>query len=882
MVADEGRAFGDLLRRHRLAAGLTQEALAAAAGLSARGIADLERGLRRFPFQRTLVQLTASLSLTPRQRRLFFAAAQRPPLFTVRSERALQPRPLQPRSPGPFEQSFLSIYEPQSENFAPTDGPPLAIPLTPLIGRDAELAALRQRMGPLVRLLTLTGPGGAGKTRLALAFAAQNLGRFADGVWLVPLAATVDPRLLASAIAHELGAPEAAGRSVINSLQEYLHGKRLLLVLDNFEHLLEAAPLVPELVSACPDLRILVTSRAALRVSGEYEYAVPPLELPRSNQLSAVELSRVAALELFVERVRAVDPGFTVTEQNAPVIAAICRRLDGLPLAIELAAGRARVLSPEALLERLDRRLSLLTSDRRDVPARQKTLRATLMWSYQLLSESERTFFRQLAVFADGFSLNAAEAVCAEDGDGPDTRGHVLDKLQALASQNQVQADGERFRILETIREFALEQLAASGQLRQAYERHAEFFLALADEAVRHMESVDEPTWLDILERDHANLGAALRWCVENGDIARGMRLGDSLRLFWFTRGHLAEGRAYLEQLLALPAGSTDRALRATVLDDAGFLARYQGDYAAARVMIEQGLAIRRHLVDRRGTADSLSNLGYVALHQEDETAARAHYEEALQIHRELGNAQGIADIVSHLGLLATYTGHVGAARALHEQSLALWRSAGDQFGIGWALSNLGAVAVLEGNVMAAFPLLAESARVNANLHSSWGVACTLEGFALLASARRQPEDALRLAGAADSLRTHAGTPLPPLGKLGLRHQLAVSWAALEPRAAAETFAQGQRLLLDDAVEYALLAGERGSPEPVAPSERTVTGLTDREREIAQLLAQGMTNQAIASQLFVGKRTVDTHVEHIMSKLAVHSRAQIAAWLNRR
>ena len=740
------------------------------------------------------------------------------------------------------------------------------------------MAALRQRMGPAVRLLTLTGPGGTGKTRLALAFAAENLSGFADGVCFVPLAATLDPGLVPSAIAHQLGVREGVGRPLSSVLFEYLREKRLLLVLDNFEHLLEAAPLVAELVSACPDLGVLVTSRTALRVSSEYEYAVPPLELPRSNQLTAAELALVAAVELFVDRARAIDPNFAVTEENAVAVAAICRRLDGLPLAIELAAARTRILSPEVLLARLDNRLPLLTSGRRDLPARQRTLRATLTWSYDLLSEGEQSLFRRLAVFVDGWTLQAAEAICAVDAG---ERLSLLDRLEALVSQSQVQADGQRFQMLETIREFALEQLAQSGECSCLNERHAAFFLTMADEAVHHLESPEEITWLDVLEREHANLGAALRWSVETGNTDQGLRLANSLRLFWFTRGHLAEGRAYVESLLALVDESIDPTLRARVLDDAGFLARYQGDYPSARSFIEQGLGIRRELADRHGIADSLGNLGYVALHDAHLSTARSLYEEALQIHRDLANAQGIADSVSYLGLLAMYERHVKVARALHQESLALWRTAGDQFGIGWALSNLGAVAVLEGDLVEARSLLAESARLNADLHSAWAVACSLEGFALLAAAQGQHARALQLAGAATALRSNASTPLPAAGELHVRRQLAASWAALEKDHAAQLYAEGQQLPLQDAVEYALIEdGSLHVPMRAAGGAARAVELTEREFEIAHLVAQGLTNRDIAVRLIVGKRTVDTHIEHVMNKLAVHSRAQIAAWLS--
>jgi non-specific serine/threonine protein kinase len=632
---------------------------------------------------------------------------------------------------------------------------------------------------------------------------------------------------------------------------------------------------VSDLLGACPDLRVLVTSRAALRIAGEYEYAVPPLELPGAQLLTAQRAAEVAAVTLFVERARSIDASFTLTDQNAPAVAAICRRLDGLPLAIELAAARARVLSPEALLARLERRLPLLVGQRRDVPARQQTLRATLAWSFDLLAPAEQALFRRLAVFVGGWTLEAAEAVCAFD---LEEQAGTLDRLEILASHSQIQSDGQRFTMLETVREFALDELQRSGEQPRLEERHAAFFLAWAERAVQHLESPEETTWLEQLEREHANLQAVLHWSTERGRVEWGLRLGDALRLFWVTRGHLAEGRAHLEAVLARAGASVDPALRARALDGTGFLARQQGDYAAARGLIEQGLAVRRALGDRQGAADSLINLGSVLLQEGQPAEARASYEEALRIHRDLGHAQGIAESLSHLGVLATYQQRLEAARSLHTQSLAFWRRLGDQFGMGWALSHLGTVAVLAGDYAAARALLAESVRIHRSLHSAWGVACALEGFARLEVAHRRTARALRLAGAAAALRAQAGARLPPADQEELERCLATAWAAQGPDRAAQLYGEGERLDLSDAVDYALL--EEDQPPTTGAGEiGKQRELTEREWQIARLLAQGLTNPEIAEHLMIGKRTVDTHIEHIRNKLTVRSRAQIAAWL---
>jgi non-specific serine/threonine protein kinase len=781
--------FGRLLRRSRLAVGLSQEALAERAGLSWRTISDLERGVNQGPRGSTARLLADALALGAADRAALLASAA--PSDTVEAE---------PASPAGAPPAAT----------APNN---LPLALSSFVGRERELAAVRRLLSQ-ARLLTLVGAGGCGKTRLALEVA-RALARepneaeaYADGVWLVELAPLADPALVPRAVAQVLGLREEPGRALPECLARFLQPKHLLLLLDNCEHLVAAcAALAEALLRACPRLAILATSREALRIGGERPWRVPSLGLPDPGApLTPEQALACEAIQLFVQRAEVVRPDFRLTMQNVEAVSEICRGLDGVPLAIELAAARISMLPPTQLLAAwLQRRLRLLTGGARDLPPRQRTMRAAIAWSHDLLQPPEQVVFRRLAVFAGGCTLDATEAIC-RNGDGPSE--DLFESLCSLVDQSLVRqeehVDGDaRFTMLETVREYALEQLVASGETMLLREQHAAYFLALVEQVRPYLEGAEQTRWLNRLEREHDNLRAALHWSAQHGDAERGMRGAAALWPFWLMRGHLTEGRAQLAELLALPQAATPSAARADALNTAGALARYQGDFAPAAPLIMESLAIRRARGDLHGIADAQANLGYVALYQGDGTRARSLYEDSLAIYRMAGNAQGMADALSHLGVLALYRGDVGASRALHEESLALWRQVEDGLGIAWAVSQLGKVALHETDNAHARDLFRASLLQHRELGDQWGLAEALEGLACVAAAADQPGHALRLAGAAAMLRARLNTALPLAGQADLERRLAPVRQALS-EAATALWAAGRRLTVEQAIDEAL------------------------------------------------------------------------------
>lgn len=615
--------------------------------------------------------------------------------------------------------------------------------VTAFVGREQELANVKQRLeDPGVRLLTLTGPGGTGKTRLALQVASDLVGQYPDGVWFVPLAPIASAGRVASAIAEVLGVRESPGEPIAESLKSFLRTRRLLLVLDNFEHVVEAAPLVSSLLASDPGLQVLATSRTPLRISAENELPIEPLGLPsRQTGLRPKEALTSEAVRLFVDRAQAVRAGFTLTAENVDAVVAICLRLDGLPLAIELAAARMRLLPPEAILARLDSQLSLLTGGSRDHPERQQTLRAAIGWSHDLLDVSEQALFRRLAVFVGGWTLQAAEAV-VNAAPGPDIP--VIDCLEALHANSLIrlaQADSQdasadpRFAMLQTIREFAREQLVSSGELDVVSEAHAAYFVALAGEAEPHLTGRSAATWLSRFETEHDNVRAALAWLRDRGDAAQALRLAGALWRFWWLRGHIGEGRDELDAVLALaaPDDSALKPVRAAALDGAGILAETQGDYHRAQTLHKQALEISRAIEDRLGIARSLGNLGVVAFDRRDDDKAVALLDESLELARESGNDFLIATALNDQGRVAYEQGDLERAESLYRESLGLRRRIGSESDIARTLNNLGGVALQMGNFARAAELFGESLELYRAVSDPWGAAGAMINLALAA-----------------------------------------------------------------------------------------------------------------------------------------------------
>ncbi len=713
MTTSSAVTLASFLKRFRIAAGLTQDELAQRARLSIRAISDLERGVRLAPHKDTLALLIEAMALGEEDARLLRQAARR-----------THP----PRSATP---TASPANDPASP---PLSGIPVS--LTSLIGREREEAAIAHLLSSNdTRLLTLTGTAGIGKTRLAQQVALHARGTYRDGAVFISLTTVSTHTQVLPAIAQALGLHEEPGTAVFDLLRTALGEQDRLLILDNFEHVVEAAPSIVALLAACPNVKGLVTSRAALRVRGEHEFAVPPLDTPDLEHLPALDdLAQYAAIALFVRRAQEVCPTFALTPQLGPVVAAICARLDGLPLAIELAAARIKVLSPQALLARLESSLTLLTRGAVDLPEQQQTMRQAISWSYDLLTEPERRLFRRLAVFAGGWTAEAADAVCAEPSEHGES---ILDRLAALVDKSLVVpgegAGGEpRFRLLELIREYAMEQLTAAGDDAAQRWRHAEYFLAFAETANAQLYGASQAAWLARLSEEYANLRAALTWAADSEAVELGLRLAVALWWFWQVRNHAQEGRAWLERLLArqgAPESVSALSVRAEALRGAGNLAWVQGDFITAEALLKDGLALHRRVGDVRGQAHTLAALGLVEDEQGNWDSAAALYEEALTLFRELEDTNQIAKLCNDLASVAYRREQYDIALHLYEQSLALHQQTGDKYSIGLVLGNLGETERVLGDLARAAELLGQSLAVFEELGDKDGLAFALSNL---------------------------------------------------------------------------------------------------------------------------------------------------------
>ena len=752
----------------------------------------------------------------------------------------------------------------------------LPTPLTPLVGRaqeTASVAALVRRAD--VRLITLAGAGGVGKTRLALRVAEEVADGFPDGVRFISLASITDPDLVLWAIARNLGVREAQDIPTVDRLKTALAEDHLLLVLDNVEQVVEAAPLLVEFLAACPNVKILATSRVRLRVSGEREYVVPPLGLASLQDHATIEdLLASDAVRLFIERAQAVKSDFTLTAENGAIVAAICRRVDGLPLAIELAAARIKVLPPAALLARLEQRLPLLTGGGRDLPARQRTMRDAVAWSHDLLADEERRLFRRLGVFVGGFDLMAAEHVGGEGGRYVETFDLIASLVDRSLLRQEEQPDGEpRFAMLETIREYALERLEASGEAEVVHQAHAARYLEVAMSDAPRIMDWGDPARLGRLTAERGNIRAALEWLATRGDAERLARLAGALTWFWQVAGQQREARRWLDQAFGAIAKISLRS-RLDLLTAGASLAAQQGDHRQATALADDLLVLARSQRDRFAESIALVLLSRSANQREDYAEATALATESVALCREHGDSPMLPWALQRLGIERHIAGDYSSAAALVEESLETFRATGNLLGVAYALSNLGLTRHVLGDRRAAVALYRESLALRRDVGDPWDIAGLLGQLAALALEAGHVEPAARLLGAATGIYETTGTTPQPYEV----PQVASAETDLRSRLGSERYRMahtaGRGMPLESILEEALVVAEAVEADLANGAPATTHGLSPREIEVLQQLAAGRSNAEIAAALFISPRTASTHVSHLYAKLGVASRAE--------